>query len=547
MDLLEFDYIIVGAGSSGCVLAARLSEIPTNRVLLLEAGGEDHHLFLKMPVAFLMAMTHPRFNWGYMSEPEPALDGRRLFLPRGRVLGGTSSINGMFYMRGHPADYDQWARMGARGWSHAEVLPYFRRAETSWRGENRYHGGSGPLHVVPIASQHLHHDALMDAGRAAGYPISQDLSADVPEGFARGEATIDHRGRRSSTATAYLYPALSRPNLTVYTGALVERVLLEGRQAIGVAFRIDQEQRVARAKREVILSAGTFNSPHLLMLSGIGPGHMLKRYGIEVVHDNPAVGRNLSEHVTIPMEWDANGAISFLRHLRIDRLVWSVIRWALTGGGPLASQVASANVVIRTDPALTRPDIQFMSAPVKLDAHPWFPGVGPKQAHVFWAGIVLLHPNSRGHVSLTSAKATDLPAIQLNVLTDPGDFAPLRRGIRAARRIYRSGKQATLTGMERTPGDHCQSDEQLDAYIRETAYIAQHPVGTCAMGVGADAVTDPELRVIGVSGLRVVDASIMPTVPGANTNASAIMIGEKAADMILGRSPLPAATIQIDH
>jgi len=543
MNPMQFDYIIIGAGSSGCVLAARLSEHPENRVLVLEAGGDDAHLFLKMPLAFLMAMTHPRFNWNYMTEPEPALGGRPLPLPRGRVLGGTSSINGMFYMRGHPADYNEWAQMGARGWSYAEVLPYFRRAETSWRGEGKYHGATGPLQVAPIDSKHIYHQELMDAGRAAGYPISEDLSAEMAEGFALGEATIDRRGRRSSTASAYLHPAMSRPNLTVITGALVEKILLENRRAVGVAFRLRGERQIARSRREVIVSGGTFNSPHLLMLSGIGPASTLQQHGIEVVHDNPAVGQNLSEHVTVPLEWDANGPISFLKYLRMDRLACSAMRWALTGGGPMASQIASANIVIRTTSELDRPDIQLMAAPVKLDAKPWLPGISPKQAHVFWGGVVLLHPHSRGQVTLKSADPAELPAIQLNLLTDSRDFAPLRRGIHAARRIYRSGKQAALTGAERIPGNACQSDAQLDAYIRQSAYIAQHPVGTCAMGTGPDAVTDPELRVIGISGLRVVDASIMPTVPGANTNASAIMIGEKATDMILGRPPLPRADI----
>lgn len=535
-----YDYVVVGAGSSGCVVAARLSEDPTKRVLLLEAGGPDKHPYLKMPVAFLMAMMNPRFNWGYWTEPEAALGGRKLFLPRGRVLGGCSSINGMFYMRGHPLDYAQWRQLGATGWGYDDVLPYFRRSENSWRGDGPYHGAGGPLQVAPIDTSNLFHEELMDAGRAAGYPISDDLSADQAEGFARGEATIDARGRRSSAATAYLKPAMNRPNLTIMTGALVERVVFTGKRATGVAFRRDGQSQTVSARAEVILSGGTFNSPHLLMLSGVGPGTMLTEQGIDVLHDNPAVGRNLSEHANVPMEWDARGAISFLRFLRMDRLARNALRWAVAGKGPLASQVNSANIVIRTDPSLDRPDIQFMSSPIKLDAKPWLPGMGGNQPHVFWAGLVLLHPNSRGHVRLQSPDPATLPAVHLNILSDPTDFAPLRRGIRAARTIYRSGRQAALTGEERIPGRKMQTDEQLDAYIRETAYVAQHPVGTCSMG-GPDSVVDPQLRVRGVEGLRVVDCSIMPTVPGANTNAPAIMVGEKAADLIRGRVAPSAA------
>lgn len=539
----EFDYIVVGAGSSGCVVAARLSEDPANRVLLIEAGGRDRHPYLKMPVAFLMAMMNPKFNWGYMSEPEPALNGRRLPLPRGRVLGGSSSINGMFYMRGHPNDYEEWRQMGATGWGYADVLPYFKRAETSWRGESKYHGGSGPLHVAPIATDNLFHEELMDGGRAAGYPISDDLSGEQTEGFARGEATIDPKGRRSSAATAYLKPALKRPNLSVITDTLVERVSFVGKRASGVVIRRGGKVEAIKARREVILSAGTFNSPHLLMLSGIGPADQLTQQGISVLHDNRAVGQNMSEHASITMEWDAVGQISFVNQLRVDRLARSAMRWALTGRGPMASQIASANVAIRTDPSLDRPDIQFMASPITLQAKPWIPGFSEDQPHVFWAGIVLLHPSSRGFVRLVSPDPTVLPAIHPNLLTNENDFAPMRRGIRAARKIYRSGKQAAITGAERLPGEQIQSDADLDAYIRDFAYLAQHPVGTCSMGSGPDAVVDPQLRVIGVEGLRVVDCSIMPTVPGANTNAPAIMVGEKAADLILNREALPRADV----
>lgn len=532
----QVDYIVVGAGSAGCVLASRLSENPRNRVLLIEAGGRDRHPYLRMPLAFLMAMMNPRFNWGYVTEPEPALNGRQLFLPRGRVLGGSSSINGMYYMRGHPRDYDVWAQLGATGWGYADVLPYFRKMETSWRGAGPYHGADGPLHVAPIDTTHLFHEELMDAGRAAGYPISEDLSGDCAEGFARGEATIDRRGRRASASAAYLRPAKQRPNLRIMTDALVERVLFDDARAIGVRYCQDGKTIDVRANAEVVLSGGAFNSPHLLMLSGIGPGDELRRHGIEVRHDSPGVGANLSEHVNVAMEWDCAGAISFLKQLRLDRLAWSTVRWAVQGRGPMASQISSANVAIRTDETLERPDIQLMTAPIRLDAKPWLPGIGQKQADAFWAGVVLLHPNSRGRVALKSPNPRELPAIHLNILTDPSDFAPLRRGIKAARKIYRSGRQAAITGRERVPGDGVHSDAELDQFIRDTAYVAQHPVGTCAMGTGSNAVVDPHLRVRGVERLRVVDASVMPTVPGANTNAPTIMIGEKASDLILGRN-----------
>jgi choline dehydrogenase len=529
-----FDYVVVGAGSAGCVVAARLSEDPNVAVLLLEAGGSDADLTLKMPVAFLKAVINPKFNWGYVTEPEPHMNGRRLWLPRGRVLGGSSSINGMFYMRGHPLDFDQWARMGAAGWSYADVLPYFKKMETSWRGEGKYHGGSGPVHVVPIDTRHLVHAPLMNAAADAGFNNSDDLSAETPEGFALGEATIDPRGRRVSAATAYLRPARRRANLEVRTGALAHRVVIEGDRAVGVDFERGGERQVVRCRREVIVCGGAYNSPHLLMLSGIGPAEHLREVGVEVVADRPGVGANLSEHATVSMEFEATRPVTFLKQLRLDRLVLSVLRWAVFGTGPLASQLNSCNVVIRTREDLDRPDVQVMANPIRFDAKIWFPWLTPRQSHLFWAGIVALHPRSRGWVRLKSKDPRELPAVTLNLLSDPQDLATLRAGIRAARRIYRTPPQGELTGAEMLPGERVQSDDDLDAFIRETNYVSMHPVGTCAMGIGPDAVVDPELRVIGVEGLRVIDASVMPTVPGANTNAAVIMIAERAADLIKG-------------
>ena len=470
-----------------------------------------------------------------MTEPEPHMNGRQLWLPRGKVLGGSSSINGMFYMRGHPLDFDQWAQMGAAGWSYADVLPYFKKMETSWRGEGPYHGGSGPVRVMPIGKRYQLHDPMMNAAVGAGFNNSDDLSAETPEGFALGEATIDARGRRVSAATAYLRPAAGRANLQVRTGALAHRVLIEGGRAVGVDYERGGERQVVHCRREVILCGGAYNSPHLLMLSGIGPAEHLREVGVEVVADRPGVGANLSEHATVSMEFEATRPVTFLKQLRLDRLILSVLRWAVLGNGPLASQLNSCNVVIRTRGHLDRPDVQIMANPIRFDAKIWFPWLTPRQGHLFWAGIVALHPKSRGWVRLKSKDPRELPAVTLNLLSDPEDLATLRAGIRAARRIYRTPPQGDLTGAEKLPGEAVQSDADLDAFIRETNYVSMHPVGTCAMGAGPDAVVDPDLRVIGVEGLRVVDASVMPTVPGANTNAAVIMIAERAADLIKGR------------
>jgi len=537
-----FDYIVVGAGSSGCVVAARLSEDRADNVLLLEAGGRDEHLYLKMPLAFLKAMPDPRFNWTYWTEPEPHLDGRRMPLPRGKVIGGSGSINGMFAMRGHPKDYDQWAQMGASGWSFADVLPYFKKSEDSWRGEGPYHGKGGPVAVRPIDSPHLLHDEMMATAEAAGFSASDDLAGDRPEGFARGEQTVDSRGRRVSAATAYLKPAMERRNLDVRSGVLVRKLVFEGKSCVGVEIDTGGEPKVIRARREVIVSGGAYNSPHLLMLSGIGPAAHLKDHGIAVVHDSPGVGRNLQEHPTASLEWFARDPVTFLNHLRWDRILLNTARWALTGTGTMATQVNSCNVVIRTAEHLERPDLQIMVNPIRFDAMPWFPGIRAVQEHVFWAGLVQLHPESRGWVELKSADPREVAAVTLNVLAEEADREQMRRAMRVARKIYNTPPMGDLLASEKSPGEQVQSDDELDAYIRASCYVAQHPTSTCAMGMGERSVVDQELRVIGVEGLRVVDASVMPTVPGGNTNLPCIMIGEKAADLIRGRS-LPRAEI----
>ncbi|MEC4590065.1 MULTISPECIES: GMC family oxidoreductase [Nitrospirillum] len=530
----DFDHIIVGAGSAGCVLANRLSEDGRRSVLLIEAGGPDSSPFHAMPLGFMAAMADPAKDWGYMSEPEPNLEGRHLPLPRGRVLGGCSTTNGMIYMRGHARDYDEWRDLGCPGWGYDDVLPYFRKMETSWRGAGPWHGGDGPIQVTPVRHRALLTEQILASAAAAGFPHSDDLSGERQEGFSLSEVTVDRRGRRSSAARAYLRPALKRPNLRLISGAQVTRVLFQGRRAVGVEYRGEGAAHQARARRDVILAGGAYNSPHLLMLSGVGPGAQLHEHGIGVVVDSPGVGANLSEHPIVYMDFATSGD-TFLKQLRLDRAALSVLRWALLGTGPFASQITSCAALLRTLPELERPDIQLMVMPVRLDAKIWTPGLGKRLQDMFSIMVIQLHPESRGRLTLRSADVADTPRIELNLLSHERDFAELRRGIRAVRTLFGAGPLATRVLREARPGAERQSDAELDAYIRTNLRITQHPVGTCRMGRGDGAVVDPSLRVIGAENLRVVDASIMPTVPGGNTNAPVIMVAEKAADLIRQR------------
>jgi len=538
----SYDYIIVGAGSAGCVLANRLTADKDVSVLVLEAGDWDRSLFLKLPLASKRMWFEPRFNWNYMSEPEPHLDNRPIAVPRGKVVGGSSSINGMVYSRGHPADYDQWRQMGLQGWGYADVLPYFKRAETDSRGETTYHGGSGPLQVTPYKVNRKIYNAVTKAAENAGFNGTDDVHGATPEGFGIPDYSIGD-GKRSSTARAFLRPVLSRPNLTVETEALASNIVFENGRAVGLAYRRRGQMQEVRAEREVILSGGAINSPQLLMLSGIGPADELREHGIEARADLPAVGKNLQDHLAVGIFFACSPEISFERELRLDRLALSMIQWGLTGKGIAAGLPLASMGFLRTRPGLERPDIQYLLAPVAPDAEVWFPGLRkPKGPHMT-CRIIDLHPESRGKVTLRSANPDDPPVIFNNFLSSAADLITLRSGIKTARKIMATEPLTNYVGNEVDPSAACQTDDELDKFIRAQSSTIFHPIGTCRMGVDEGSVVDPELKVRGVDGLRVIDASVMPTVPGGNTNAPTIMIAEKASDILRGRSPLPAADI----
>lgn len=521
MNREQFDYIVVGAGSAGCVVASRLSESADCRVLLLEAGGPDRNKNIKVPAAFTK-LFKSEVDWAYYTEPEPGCANRRMFWPRGKTLGGSHSINAMLYIRGNALDYDEWRGLGCDGWGFVDVLPYFKRSESNTRLAAPYHGTDGPLCVTDLARPFPVSRAIHDAAIAAGFAHNDDFNGECQDGFGPVQSTRKD-GRRHSVADAFLKPAMHRPNLTVRTGAQTTRVVFEGRRAHSVVFRVDGKAVEAVADREVILCGGSINSPQLLMLSGIGPADHLRSYGIPVVHDSPSVGGNLSDHLVAANCYDCTGDT-----FETAATFGNLIRYMLLGSGPLVSPLVEAMGFVRTDDALPGPDIQYHCAPCFYVNH----GFTPMPGRGFSIGPTLLRPRSVGHIELASSDPLDRPRIFANYLSDPTDIAVLVRGMRIAREIAARNPLDAFRGREVLPGPNVSSDSELDAYVRRSVETLYHPVGTCKMGRDAGAVVDAQLRVHGVESLRVVDASIMPAIPRGNTNAPTIMIAEKASDMI---------------
>jgi choline dehydrogenase len=537
----SYDYIIIGAGSAGCVLANRLSEDPATKVLVLEYGGSDKSIFIQMPTALSIPMNGAKYNWKYMTLPEPGLDGRRVHCPRGKVIGGSSSINGLVYMRGHASDFDQWEALGARGWRYANCLPYFQRAESWQDGRDAYRGATGPLSTnAGNRMKNPLYKAFVDAGREAGYITTEDPNGHMQEGFGPMHMTVKD-GVRWSTANAYLKPAMSRPNLTVVTHAMTRRVLLEGKRAVGVEYELGGERLVAKASREVLISSGPIGSPHLLQRSGIGPASVLRQAGVEVLHDLPGVGENLQDHSEVYIQYACKEPITLNGKMGLLNRALIGAEWLLFKKGLSVSNHFESGGFIRSDASLQWPDIQFHFLPAAMR----YDGKKPLEGHGF---MVLTGPNkpkSRGHVRLRSPEAHEQPDILFNYLDREEDREGFRRCLRLTREIIAQPAFDRFRGEEIAPGKNVRSNDEIDAWVRETMESTYHPCGSCRMGEDAMAVVNSDLKVHGLEGLRVIDSSVFPAEPNANLNAPTIMLAERASDIVRGKPLLAASNAEV--